>query len=140
MKFINAAVTEGKLEAGMQQNKNYYDLYNLHYKHNGTAPSDKQMYDMMVQSEKAGLENLGWNTGVIYLSNKLVFPNIAGGKGTASLLRAKTQEIVNLEKGKILFKTVKEEGKKVLKGEFTYLEKKALKNLLKVYQQNLLLV
>ena len=122
MKFINAAVTEGKLEAGMQQNKNYYDLYNLHYKHNGTAPSDKQMYDMMVQSEKAGLENLGWNTGVIYLSNKLVFPNIAGGKGTASLLRAKTQEIVNLEKGKILFKTVKEEGKKVLKGEFTYVE------------------
>jgi hypothetical protein len=122
MKFINAAVTEGKLEGGMQQNKVYYDLYNLHYKDNGKAPSDKQMYDMMVQSERAGQENLAWNTGVIYLSNKLVFPNIAGGKGTASLLRAKTQEIVNLEKGKILFKTVKEEGKKVLKGEFTYVK------------------
>jgi hypothetical protein len=122
MKFINAAITEAKLEGGMQQNKVYYDLYNLHYKHTGQAPSDKQMYDMIVQSERAGQENLGWNTGVIYLSNKLVFPSIAGGKGTASLLRAKTQEIVNLEKGKILFKTVKEEGKKVLKGEFTYVE------------------
>jgi hypothetical protein len=122
MKFINAAVTEAKLEGGMQQNKVYYDLYNLHYKNTGQAPSNKQMYDMMVQSEKAGLENLGWNTGVIYLSNKLVFPSIAGGKGTASILGARTKEILNLERGKVVFKTIKEEGKKLAKGEFTYVE------------------
>ena len=120
---VNAAVSESRLEAGMVENKVYQNLYDEYYKRNNEAPTNEQQYEMVKQSKQASLETLGWNTALIYASNKITFDNILNPKGGASrILGNKTKEILNLGTGKVFLKKTYEAGSKIAKGEFKYFE------------------
>jgi hypothetical protein len=120
---VNAALSEARLEAGMVENKVYQNLYDEFYKKNGFAPTNDQQYEMIKQSKQASLETLGWNTALIYATNKITFDNILNPKGGISkLLKNKTKEILNLGTGKVILKKTYEAGSKIAKGEFKYFE------------------
>jgi hypothetical protein len=120
---INAAVSEARLEAGMEENKVYQNLYDKHYKLNNSAPSNDQQYEMIKQAKQAGLETMGLNTGLIYASNKIAFDNILNPKGGVSkLLGNKVKSILNFESGKPFLKKTYEAGSKIAKGEYEFLE------------------
>jgi hypothetical protein len=104
IKSINMALSEARLEAGIQQNHMYDDLYNEHYKKFGVAPNDAQQKEMIKTAKDAGSSSLVWNTGLIFASNKIVLDNWVGGKGKGPLgyMRGKTEEILNLEGGKVI--------------------------------------
>jgi len=110
-KDINVALSEARLEGGMQQNEVYEQLYNDYYDKNGHAPSDKEQEMFIKTAKEAGMTDLVWNTGLIFMSNKIVFDNVVGGKaGAKNWLAGKTREILNLETGSI----VKTAEKKIL--------------------------
>lgn len=119
---INAALSEARLEAGMVENKVYQNLYDEFYKRNQTTPTNDQQYEMIKQAKQASLETLGWNTGLIYASNKIVFDNILNKGGISKLLSNKTKEILNLGTGKVVLKKTYEAGSKIAKGEFKFFE------------------
>lgn len=121
---INAAVSEARLESGMVENKVYQNLYDEFYKKNNTAPSNDQQYEMIKQSKQAGVETMGWNTALIYATNKITFDNLLNPKGGISrILRNKTKEIVDLgAAGKVFLKKSYDAGSKVAKGEFEFIE------------------
>ena len=78
---INMALAEARLEGGMVKNEVYDKLYNQYYAKNGQAPTDEEQYAMIKQSEKASVNTVLWNAGLIYGSNAITFPNIMGAKG-----------------------------------------------------------
>jgi hypothetical protein len=120
---VNAAVSEARLEAGMVENKVYQNLYDEFYRRNGETPTNNQQYEMIKQSKQASLETLGWNTAIIYASNKITFDNILNPKGGISkILGNKTKEIMDLQAGKVFLKKTYEAGSKIAKGEFKYFE------------------
>ena len=128
---VNAAVSEARLESGMVENKVYQNLYDKHYKLNNTAPSNDQQYEMIKQSKQASLETMGWNTGLIYASNKITFDNLLNPRGGISkILGNKTKEILNLGNGKVFLKKTYDAGSKIAKGEFEFIES-GFKNSLK---------
>jgi len=104
IKAVNMALSEARLEAGIQQNHMYDDLYNDHYKKFGVAPNDEQQKAMIKTAKDAGTSSLVWNTGLIFASNKIVLDNWVGGKGRGPLsyMRNKTEELLNLEGGKVI--------------------------------------
>lgn len=138
---FNMALSEARLEAGMNQNDIYKDLYNDHYLQNGEPPSD-EMQQMLLQTAKEGsATTLGWNTGLIYLSNKLVIPNIVGPRGgLRRFLNSKTEDILNLEDG-FIRKGVKDvtlkSGKKVALPEYSYVQKSVRNTLTSFYKDPL---
>lgn len=120
---VNAALSEARLEAGMVENKVYQNLYDDFYKKNGTAPTNDQQYEMIKQSKQASLETLGWNTALVYASNKITFDNLLNPKGGISkILGNKTKEILDLGTGKVFLKKTYEAGSKIAKGEFDFIE------------------
>jgi hypothetical protein len=133
VRSLNMALSEARLEAGMQQNDMYKELYNEHYLTTGTAPTDEQQQLLLQTAKEAGTTTLGWNSALIYFSNKLVIPNIVGPRGgIANFLKSKTEDIINLENGfirKSAKETVLKSGKKVYTPEFSYV-KKGFKNTL----------
>jgi hypothetical protein len=132
VKSINGALSEARLEAGMTENKVYQNLYDKYYKENGETPTNDQQYEMVKQSKLAGLETIGWNTALIYASNKISFGNILNRKGGLSkMLSSKTKEVLNLKTGNVVVKDVKAAGSKIVKGEFSFLENK-FKNTLEI--------
>jgi hypothetical protein len=133
VRSLNMALSEARLEAGMQQNDIYKELYNEHYLTTGTAPTNEQQQQLLQTAKEAGTNTLGWNIALIYFSNKLVIPNIVGPRGgIANFLKSKTEDIINLENGfirKSAKETVLKSGKKVYTPEFSYV-KKGFKNTL----------
>jgi hypothetical protein len=120
---VNAALSEARLEAGMVENKVYENLYDDFYKRNGSAPTNDQQYEMIKQSKQASLETLGWNTALVYASNKITFDNLLNPKGGISkILGNKTKDILNLGTGKVILKKTYEAGSKIAKGEFKFFE------------------
>lgn len=120
---VNAALSEARLEAGMVENKVYQNLYDDFYKRNGSAPTNDQQYEMVKQSKQASLETLGWNTALVYASNKITFDNLLNPKGGISkILGNKTKDILNLGTGKVILKKTYEAGSKIAKGEFKFFE------------------
>lgn len=102
-KDINVALSEARLEGGMQQNEVYEKLYNDYYDKNGHSPSDKEQEMFIKTAKEAGMTDLIWNTGLIFMSNKIVFDNVVGGKaGARNWIQGKTREILNLETGSIV--------------------------------------
>jgi hypothetical protein len=98
---INMALSEARLEGGMVKNEVYDKLYNQYYAKNGKAPSDQEQYEMIKQSEKASLNTVLWNTGLIYGSNAITFPNIMGPKGgIRNFIKNNLDEIVTVKGGK----------------------------------------
>lgn len=98
---LNMALSEGRLEAGMVQNHVYDKLYDDYYAKHNEAPSDQLQQDMMNQAKEASANTLFWNTGLIYLSNKITFDNITGPKGgLRNMLKTTTDDIMNVSGGK----------------------------------------
>jgi hypothetical protein len=125
VKSINGALSEARLEAGMSENKVYQDLYDKHYKEHGKTATNDEQYAMVKQSKLAGLETLGWNTALIYASNKITFGNILNRKGGLSrILGSKTDDVLNLGTGNVVAKNVQAAGSKIVKGEFKFIENK----------------
>jgi hypothetical protein len=105
IKAINMALSEARLEAGMQQNHLYEDLYREQYIKNGNqAPTDEQQKALIKTAKEGAGASLFWNTGLIFASNKIVLDNIVGGKGKGPLgfMRNKTEELLDLDGGKVL--------------------------------------
>jgi hypothetical protein len=105
IKAVNMALSEARLEAGMQQNHLYEDLYREQYIKNGNkAPTDEQQKALINIAKEGAGASLFWNTGLIFASNKIVLDNIVGGKGRGplSFMRNKTEELLNLDGGKVL--------------------------------------
>ena len=125
VKSINGALSEARLEAGMSENKVYQNLYDKHYKDFGETATNDEQYEMVKQSKLAGLETLGWNTALIYASNKITFGNILNRKGGLNrILGSKTDDVLNLKNGNVVVKNVKAAGSKIVKGEFKFIENK----------------
>lgn len=117
---INMALSEARLEAGLNQNSTYRRLYNDFYAQTGKVPDDEMQRAMLQTAVDSGRETLLWNTALIYASNKIVFPNIMGPRGgIKGFLSSKTDDILNLDKkvGKVIIRRVntKKDG---LKGKY----------------------
>ena len=86
MMVMNLALSEGKLEGGFTKFQTYDRLYNEYMadpKNKGQAPSLEEQENMMKEATKASFYNTMFNTGLIFYSNKLVFPSLTN----ASFLR-----------------------------------------------------
>ena len=79
-KNLNMALSEGRLEGGMAENRVYDKLYNDHYNTFGEAPDDATQQKMREQAKDANLFNTTANSLLVYYSNKLVFPSITQAK------------------------------------------------------------
>ena len=131
---INMALAEGRLEAGMVQNHVYDELYNEAYEKTGLAPSDQEQQYMRQQSKEASANTLFWNTGLIYLSNKVTFDNITGPRGgLRNFMKSTVDDVVSIGDGKFgtLGKVVYDKTKKAF--EF---EKNNVVNLAKSWWKN----
>jgi hypothetical protein len=97
---INASLAEARLEGGMIENDVYDKLYR------SLTPEEREdeskLKAIRAQAQAAGTEGLIANMAVIYISNKIVFDNIYGGKGPLSrLMNKRTQDIMDLKTGKL---------------------------------------
>jgi conjugal transfer/entry exclusion protein len=128
---INMALAEARLEGGFVQNKVYQDLYDDYYRTEGKSPDNALQHDMIQQSKEAAATAIMWNTALIYGSNKITFGNIMSPNGgIRKALGAKTDDILNLKYGKVVFEKakktatdVKKVAGKALDGEFKYIDK-----------------
>jgi len=136
---INMALAEARLEGGMTQNDVYKELYNRYYEKTGMAPSDAEQELMIKQSKDAATTSMMWNTGLIYLSNKVVLDNIVGaGKGITGWTRSKIDDILDLKTGKVIKETeevVLKSGKKFQKPKYKW-EENTFKNKLLNIKKN----
>ena len=96
---MNMALSEARLEGGMQENQVYDNLYNQYYNKHGKAPDDALQHDMIKQSKKAATNTVLWNAALIYGSNAITFPNIMGSKGGISKFMKNTVEEFSTVKG-----------------------------------------
>lgn len=82
---MNLALSEGKLEGGFTKYQAYDRMYNefLNDKERnpeGKAPSLEEQEAMMKEASKGSFYNTMANTGLIFYSNKLVFPALANAR------------------------------------------------------------
>jgi hypothetical protein len=137
---LNASLAEARLEGGMVENDVYYELVQNHYKTNDEDPTNEQLNAFKKQSQAAGMTALAANAGVIYVSNKIVFDNIFGGKNPIGKLMGrmgrKTQDVLNLKTGTLVRTTTKQTlkttGKVIAKPTVEFIEKN-LQNTLKAW-------
>ena len=115
VRSINAAVSESRLESGLQQDKVYNNKYDQFYLRNKRAPTNEEQEDMTKISLKAGLETFYKNVGLIYGANKITFGNILNKGGIKNYFKNATQDIMNVSHksfgsiGKVLYdKTAKQ--------------------------------
>ena len=131
---LNMALAEGRLEAGMVQNHVYDKLYDEYYTKNGEPPSDQEQQYMRQQSKEASANTLFWNTGLIYLSNKITFDNITGPRGgLRNFMKSTVDDVVSVGGGKFgnIGKVVYDKSKKAF--EF---KKNNIKELAKSWWKN----
>jgi hypothetical protein len=131
---INMALSEARLEAGMNDNAVYDKSYDAFYKKNGRAPSDDEQYQLTKNAKESGMNTLMWNTALIFASNKIVIPNLLKSGISKRALQSKVDDVLNLKGGKVVFEKTAEAGKKIAKGEFNYVEN-SLKNSLKGFKK-----
>ncbi len=123
VKGINMALSEARLEGGLQENTVYDKLYDEFYERTGRAPSDDEQKLLLNTAKEAGMETLFWNTALIYGSNKITIPNIVGPKGAfAGGLKGKIDDVLQLKGGKVVFEKVKDASSKITKGDFKFIE------------------
>ena len=117
---VNMALAEGRLEAGMVQNHVYDKLYNKFYDENGEAPSNQEQQYMIQQAKEASANTLFWNTGLIFLSNKITFDNITGPRGgLRNFMKSTVNDVVSVGGGKFgtIGKVVYDKTKKAFEFE-----------------------
>ena len=137
---LNASLAEARLEGGMVENDVYYELVQNHYKTNDEDPTNEQLNAFKKQAQAAGMTALAANAGIIYVSNKIVFDNIFGGKNPIGKLMGrmgrKTQDVLNLKTGTLVRTTTKQTlkttGKVIAKPTVEFIEKN-LQNTLKAW-------
>jgi hypothetical protein len=128
IRALNFALSEARLEGGFVEDELYRDLYDEQYRKTGGPPNDLQQEMLVDQSKKAGETAKNWNTALIYLTNKVVFPNLINPKGgIKNFLKGATDDIMTFKTGKIVFNKAKKAatdsvGKILNKGEFEYVE------------------
>lgn len=99
VKNINAALSEGTLEAGFVENNTYKTLYDKYYAQNGEAPTSDEQRSMRVQAQLASGWAKMYNTGLIFYTNKITFPNIMKG----NMFRNAQQTIARSGSWKVVF-------------------------------------
>lgn len=139
VRAINMALAEARLEGGFTQNEIYNDLYREFYDKNGFAPDNDMQRDMRKQALEGGLDTLYKNAWLIYLSNKIVFPNIVGPRGgLKSFLSSKTDDILDLKFGKVKKTMVpKSEGSKIMTPKYEWVENSFKNTIKETYKQPL---
>lgn len=131
---VNMALAEARLEGGFVQDELYQELYDEYWMEYGQAPDNETQKEMMKQAQAAGTNTVWWNTGLIYASNKILLPNLLGPRGgIRKFLQSKTDDILDLKTGKVVFDKAKKEAVKdakekvtketLKKGEFNWVEK-----------------
>ena len=121
VRAFNAALSEGRLEAGFTENQVFNQLYNDYYEATGNIADNAMQGEMLQQAKVAGTENLIWNTGLVYGTNKIVFPNILGPKaGLRTGMLSRLQDVKAWKHGKVVFERSKDVADNIAKGEFKY--------------------
>lgn len=119
VKNINAALSEGSLEAGFVENELYKDLYDKYYSENGVAPTSEEQRQMLTQAKIAGMHAKMWNTGLIFYTNKITFPAVFGTRvfkgATQTIARAGGWKAI-FDPKKEVYEAVKVNAKNALKG------------------------
>ena len=119
VKNINAALSEGSLEAGFVENDMYKDLYDKYYSQNGVAPTSDEQRQMRVQSKIASAHAKMWNTGLIFYTNKITLPAVFGTRvfknATQTVARAGGWKAIFDPKSQV-YEAVKVNSKNALKG------------------------
>ena len=117
---VNMALAEARLEGGFVQEDLYQELYNEYYTENGNAPDNDTQKEMMKQAKAAGTATVLSNTILIYGSNKILLPNLLGPRGgIRKALTSKTDDILDLKTGKVIFDKGKKGAKKSAKADVT---------------------
>ena len=130
---INMALSEARLEGGMNDNKVYDDLYDAFYKKNGRGPNDNEQYTLTKKAKESGMNTLMWNTALIFATNKVVFPNLMKSGVGKRIINSKIDDVLTMKGGKIILEKTAQAGKKVVKGEFKYVAD-SFKNSLKGFK------
>jgi hypothetical protein len=114
---MNMALSEGKLEGGFTRYQTYDKLYNKFVEeNNGRGPGLEEQEAMMRQASKGSFWNTLNNTGLIFYSNKLVFPSLTNASFLKGIPKFGFGKVVtNVGKEfQVLFKP----GKTALEGTF----------------------
>jgi hypothetical protein len=120
---INLAISEARLESGMVYNTLVNDLYNDFYNKNGKPPNEDETAAIINQAKRASYETAFWNTGLIYVTNKVSFDNILNPRiGNQGFLRQRMVDWKTVgggrfgEVGNVAFDIAKNEWKFSQKG------------------------
>ena len=130
IRTINLALSESRLEGGMVENTVADKLYNEYFAANGKAPSVQEQHKMQDQAKHAGFETAVFNSGLIYLTNKITFGNILNPRYASQGIFGKSLRdfaTIGGEKGfgsfgKIVFNNTKHEFELVKNNFKTYLK------------------
>jgi hypothetical protein len=119
VRIINAALSEGGLEAGMVENNMYKNMYDKYYSENGVAPTSDEQRQMQVQSQIAAAHAKMYNTALIFYTNKITLPAIFKGsifKNATSVAARSGSWKVIFDPKKQIYETVKVNFKNAFKG------------------------
>jgi len=117
---INMSLSEARLEGGMNDNKVYDTLYDQFYKKNDRAPNNEEQYEITKTAKESGMNTLVWNTALIFATNKVVLPNLLKSGVGKKVINSKIDDVLAMKGGKIVLEKTAEAGKKLDKGEFTF--------------------
>jgi hypothetical protein len=90
MRYLNLAVAEARLEAGLVENETFSKLYNEFTNANGRPPSKDEMQLMRQQSINAARTTFMFNAPIIFATNKLTIEKWMGkSKSLAQMMNFK---------------------------------------------------
>jgi len=130
LRTINLALSESRLEGGMVENTVADKLYNEYFVKHGRPPSVQEQYDMQEQARHAGFETAVFNSGLIYITNKITFGNILNPRYASQGIFGKSLRdfaTIGGEKGfgtygKIVFNNTKHEFELIKNNFKTYIK------------------
>jgi hypothetical protein len=132
VKNLNMALSEGRLEGGMAENRVYEKLYNDHYNLYGEPPDDATQQDMHEQAKEANFTNTIANSLLVFYSNKLVFPSLTQAKFLKGMPKAGFGTVVGQVGNE--YQLVYTAGKEAAEGVYTA-EKISLANAVRGFVQ-----
>ena len=130
LRTINLALSESRLEGGMVENTVADKLYDEYFVKHGRPPSVQEQYNMQEQARHAGFETAVFNSGLIYITNKITFSNILNPRYASQGIFGKSLRdfaTIGGEKGfgtygKIVFNNTKHEFELIKNNFKTYIK------------------
>ena len=130
LRTINLALSESRLEGGMVENIVADKLYDEYFVNHGRPPSVQEQYNMQEQARHAGFETAVFNSGLIYITNKITFANILNPRYASQGIFGKSLRdfaTIGGEKGfgtygKIVFNNTKHEFELIKNNFKTYIK------------------